>query len=161
MFSKIPPHIAWPGFIVFLFVLGASVTLSMVWIARSDGGAQVVDNYYEKAVNWDETVSRRNAVERLGWKAFVSVERDADNRRLRLNVIDRDGLPVSGLAGVVRLHRPEIAGSLAEVILSEDPAIPGSYRCAMPFGRNGLWDIEVEATLDTLQYWDRIRVEIR
>ncbi len=162
MKPRIPPQKAWPLFIVLLFVTGAVATLSMVWIAASDGGAQVIDNYYEKAVNWDDTASRRGESEALGWTSDVDIQGTSDDQSMIVIAVeDRSGAPVTGLSGTVRLYRPEVAAALAEVDLVEKPQRSGEYRLEMPFGRRGIWDVEIEATRDSALYWDRIRTELR
>ena len=39
---RIPPHIAWPLFVVALLLSSLAAGASMVYFAHSDGGAQVV-----------------------------------------------------------------------------------------------------------------------
>ena len=39
---EIPPHIAWPGFIILLLLLSMVVSFGALIAARSDGGVDVV-----------------------------------------------------------------------------------------------------------------------
>lgn len=47
----IPPHIAWPGFVVFLLAISISMAFVTVMAARSDGGARLVDAPAEEVVD--------------------------------------------------------------------------------------------------------------
>lgn len=62
---RIPPHVLYPGLVV--AILGMSVTANIILIvlASTDGGAQVVPDYYEKAQSWDAEQARA-AAERDG-----------------------------------------------------------------------------------------------
>ena len=39
----IPPHVAWPGFVVFLLAISITMALVTAMAARSDGGARHVE----------------------------------------------------------------------------------------------------------------------
>lgn len=41
--ALIPPHIAWPGFVVFLLALSITMAVVTFAAARSDGGARHVE----------------------------------------------------------------------------------------------------------------------
>lgn len=161
---RIPPHIAWPAFIVVLFVAGIGGTFVMMWFAQRDGGPQVIDDYYRKAIEWDQTMAEQAAGEALGWQIEVSIQPPApgqDLPSLSLLVSDSTGTPVSGLAGVVRLLRPQLAEALFETALAELHESPGTYRQTVPINRPGLWDIQVEASRDQSRIRKTIRTEVR
>ena len=65
--SRIPPHLAWPLFVVLLLVIGVGSSLAIVFAARSDGGAKVIENYYEKAIAWDSTSKLTRDSKAAGW----------------------------------------------------------------------------------------------
>ena len=41
----IPPHIAWPLFVVLLLAMSVAAAITTAVLSQSDGGAQVVDGY--------------------------------------------------------------------------------------------------------------------
>ena len=41
--ALVPPHIAWPLFIVLLLLMSVGAAAVTFWAAKSDGGAQVVE----------------------------------------------------------------------------------------------------------------------
>ena len=157
---KLDPDLAWPLFIITLLVVGAVGSLAAVVAAHSDGGAQVIDDYYRKAVNWDEAAARRAAVEALGWTVQVEVgPGPAAARPVEVTVHDRDGRPVTGLEGTLRAWRPHLAAPVAEVALTPTD-VPGRYRQPLPIRASGLWDLEVAARQDTLVVEHRVRKDL-
>ncbi len=157
---KLPPHIAWPLFIVGLLTMSVVTVTITVMAARSDGGAQVIDDYYQKAVNWDETAALQAASDALGWQADVAVgPADADARPVEITLRDREGLPIEGAEGTIRAFRPQRAGVVAESPLMATET-PGLYRQTFPINQAGLWDFEIVATQDSLRFQTTIRKEI-
>ncbi|MEO0559486.1 MAG: hypothetical protein AAF170_15020 [Bacteroidota bacterium] len=47
--SLVPPHIAWPAFVVFLLAISITMAMVTVMAARSDGGARHVDTVEQTA----------------------------------------------------------------------------------------------------------------
>jgi nitrogen fixation protein FixH len=161
---KIPPHIAWPGAIVALLLLGIGSAFTILIASRSDGGAQVIENYYERAVDWDAEADRQAASARLGWTLHIQVASVANGNPLRdveATVRDREGTPVAGLVGTLRLSRPQHARPVAELPLAPVPDQPGSYRQAMPIDAPGLWDFQILARRDTSHFQATVRREVR
>ncbi len=39
----VPPHVAWPAFVVFLLAISITMAAVTVFAARSDGGARIID----------------------------------------------------------------------------------------------------------------------
>ena len=160
---RLPPHVAWPLFIVALLLLSASAALLTLVAARSDGGAQVVPGYYQQAAQWEEQARMQAASQRLGWQATAQIHpADATGKHLvNLRVLARDGLPVEGLTGAVRLERPHLAEPVATLSLTPAPDTPGTYRFTLPAGASGLWDLHLSATRGSDVYQTTLRREIR
>jgi nitrogen fixation protein FixH len=141
----VPPHIAWPAFIIALLLLSIGSAFQALFAARSDGGAQVVENYYDEALGYDERRAAQAASDALGWTATVSVGGcEGGLCPVEVVVRDRDGSPVENLIGVVRASRPQDATAAARLPLSPS-AVPGVYRQMMPVSAAGLWDFAIDA----------------
>lgn len=140
---KIPPHIAWPAFVVGLLTLGVATTFASLIASRSDGGAQVIEDYYQKAVDWDARQALQEASDALGWQVTLSPHVDGDRAALALTFHDADGRPLDGLKGTVRGFRPQNADVQFEAPI--EATGPGRYSAAFPAPRTGLWDFEVTA----------------
>lgn len=164
MTFRIPPHIGWPLFIVALLLVSVSAGIITIIAAGSDGGPQIVEDYYDRAVRWDEEAARRAASAALGWEATVRVAAagaQAGLRTVEVAVRDRDGAPVAGLRGTLRAARPQWAHAVAQVPLVPVAETPGLYRQEVPVGEAGLWDFEIDAARDTAAFAARVRVEVR
>ncbi len=160
----IPPQVAWPSFVILLIVATIGGTFSMMWFAQRDGGPQVIDDYYRKAVEWDQTVAQQAAGDALGWMVDVSIQPPApgtDQPTLSLAFSDSTGTPIQGLTGNVRLLRPQFAEALFETALLAAPGMPGTYSQAVAINRPGLWDIQIEASRDESRFLKTIRTEVR
>ncbi|MDX1529932.1 MAG: FixH family protein [Rhodothermales bacterium] len=154
----IPPHIAWPGVVVLL--LGATV-LSMTGVlmaANSDGGVAVVEDYYRQGLDYDAVQKAQQASAALGWTAEAVLDTPTANglQPLAVTVRDRRGAPVTGLVGIVRARRADEAEAAATVPLAETEA-PGVYRQALPLGRGGVWDFELDARRGEARFVTTIR----
>lgn len=159
----IPPHIGWPLLVVCLLGISIGASMVTVFASRSDGGAQVIDDYYEKAVNWDATQANQAASDALGWTTTLHLEplQPSGLRMLELTVRDSTSAPVTNLSGTVKLFRPDQAGAVATIPLSEASETPGVYRQQVPLSDPGLWDVQVLAARDgTPVYQTTLRHEV-
>ena len=58
MLRRIPPHILYPGLVIGILTMSVTAHVYLIVMAASDGGAQVVPDYYEKAQSWDAEQAR-------------------------------------------------------------------------------------------------------
>ena len=159
----LPPHITWPLFIVGLLSMSVVTVVITVVAARSDGGPQVIDDYYRKAVNWDETAALQAASDALGWQADIAIPSDPLNTTARpvdITLVDREGRPIAEAQGTIRAFRPHRAQAVAERPLTAVPETPGLYRQVFPIQQAGLWDFEIIARKDTMTFITTIRKEV-
>lgn len=143
----LPPHIGWPLLIISLLGISIGASLITVFVARSDGGAQVIDNYYEKAVRWDSTKASQAASDALQWTTALQLGPPSTSglRLLELTIRDSAGVPVNDLRGTVRLYRTDQARPTATIPLTPADDTLGVYRQYVPLSDPGLWDIQVQA----------------
>lgn len=137
----IPSHIRYPAMIFGLLGMTLVVNIILVVAVRSDGGAQIMEDYYEKSVHWDEQAAIRQESDKLGWTLTVDLPREAPGE---VRVTNADGLPVTGLSATLRLRRPHLAEDVAQVDLTAVGGQPGVYRFEHPSAHAGLWDFVVE-----------------
>ena len=154
---KIPPHVSWPLFVILLLLAGMGGAFSMLLAAGSDGGAQVVDDYYRRAVAWDSTAAVRDRAAALGWRAELLVLSGAPLRVVELSILDVDGMPVEGLFATLQLSRPQQAASVAVIPFAETEGI---YRLRAPITSSGLWDFVITARKDSIEYVTTIRRDV-
>ncbi|MFW5973596.1 MAG: FixH family protein, partial [Bacteroidota bacterium] len=115
--------------------------------ANSGGGAQVVDDYYDRALAWNDEMVGRALVEALGWTVDVEVGDPGDTglRMVGLTVVDSTGQGISGLQGSIRIYRPHLTNALAEIPLSPKEGDAGQYAQYLPMPAAGLYDLELRA----------------
>jgi nitrogen fixation protein FixH len=152
-------HIIWPAAIIGLLLLSGLTTAAIFWASRSDGGAQIVDDYYRKSVAWDSIAAVRDQSNLLGWTAAVAIRVEENDRFGLVTVVDSDGLPVEGLTGVAIISRPQTSSAYGSHAL-EPAGTPGSYRFDFPYTTRGLWDIDLQTEKSEHQFARMIRVEI-
>jgi len=153
------PDIVWPATIIGLLVLSGITTFAVLFASKSDGGAQVVDNYYRRSVAWDSLASAQRASDSLGWHLAVKVGTPTSGHAI-LSVVDGDGNGVDGLSGSVTVSRPQTSTVFATHSIAPLDSADGQYRFAFPYAEHGLWDLHVRASRHQQQLLEQIRVEI-
>lgn len=155
------PEFAWPAAVVSLLLFGAGLTFGVLYFARSDGGAQVVGDYYRQGVAWDSVAAVRGRAADLGWSVQVSIaaQPGADGRRaVDVAVTDSTGAGIEGLELEIRLFTPSIDRPVASTNAVDEGM--GRYVTALQIDRPGLWDIEVAGRSTQGPFSVRIRREI-
>lgn len=142
---RIPSHIFYPGMVLALLGMSVIMGFTLVYAARSDGGAQVMPDYYEHAVEWDSEEPVRRHSRALHWSLQLTLH---DNGRGSITVLDRNAEPIEGLRGQVHLRRPQFAEDLAVAELIDEDAHAGTYHFAAPAYTPGYWDVVLDAELD-------------
>ncbi len=163
--KHIPAHIAWPMAVVGLILLGMTSTFGVLIASRSDGGPQVIKQYYQQAVAWDSTAAVRQASLDLGWTLDVSRSRKDGQTELLVRIVDRDGHPVPGLSGELRLSRPQSTGVLERLPLLPESAHgdaghdtpPPALRAIPTASGRGLWDVEVDVRSGDTRFVGTVR----
>ena len=162
-YKGLPPHIAWPLFVVCLLVLGVGMGMWVVFASLSDGGAQVVENYYQKAVEWDDRNQLVQESNAIGWVvilAYVQGTSEEMPAGIEIRFEDKEGQPVTGLQGVVRMYRPQTTKALVELTLASVPGRPGIYWQSFTSASAGLWDFEIAVERDSFRFLKTIRKEL-
>lgn len=112
---------------------------SMAVIAIDDPSFAVEKDYYQKAVDWDDSVAQREVNERLGWTVTLELTAKPGGAEMVAKVRDRDGRVVRGATVDVEAFHNARAGNVVEGRLQADEH--GSYRLWLPLRRSGLWEL--------------------
>ncbi|MEO0630065.1 MAG: FixH family protein [Planctomycetota bacterium] len=139
--------LVWPG-IIFMF-LGVSFTLMSItlFLAVSDESFGVEENYYAKAVSWDEDSAALAASEQLGWHAEVTLAPSLDlsgKRAVMVVVTDAEGNAVEATASPVFAFHHARRNETLEFDLRR--IAPGRYSAGAPLTRDGLWQLRMRFT---------------
>lgn len=157
---EIPPQIFWPGMV--FAILGGSVLANVYLLtqASSDGGAQIIDNYYEKAADWDQTKAKVSKANALGWTVSAEVLPAAAGKTIQVKILGADQKALGGLQPTVTLQNPT---KVADVSTSEmgESEEPGVYLSSVAFSRSGLWDLVIRVPQGAETYEFKRRVDVR
>jgi nitrogen fixation protein FixH len=121
----------------FLIIIGTDAWF-MTLAYRSFPG-QSADNPYEAGLAFNETLAKREAESKLGWR----VEATALAEGIALRPVDRAGRPLSGLVVKAKLVRPATENGARLIPLKE--VSPGLYQ-AHGLNLSGAWDLTATFT---------------
>ncbi len=145
---KVPPHIVWPGAVVALLGLSVTMgTITMLAATRDPNSFAVVDNYYEKGLQWDEHKAQLERNTALGWQVSIEVGEPGllHRRPLIVTLLDRDGSPiVDALIEASTYHHA--AANSVETLTLEPGEVPGQYQAMADITRQGQWQISLQVT---------------
>ena len=83
----------WRNPILHALVTSVLTMMGFLYLANQDGGAQVIDNYYQKAVDWDVQKAEQARSQALGWTARLDVDAGRQVRVLILDLAAPDAPP--------------------------------------------------------------------
>ncbi len=115
----------WPGLMLLLGVLFAVVTGWSIFRAAADVSPVSDAGYYSHGLRYNHTRVEQQAAESLGWRIETSLE----GRRLRIQLRDREELPVTGAGGDLVLYAVR-SGNPTQLPLVE--LTPGQYSTRLP-----------------------------
>jgi nitrogen fixation protein FixH len=159
----------WPWAIAGLFLLILIINIS-VWVnATSDSSHVILENYYERAVRYDEDVKQDSINQALGWLvsySFLAPEDEAQdavgsdfpaNTLLWVQLARENGLPIDGAH--VHLQAFHLAHSAhpIQVDLHEGPTGYGSH---LRLGPAGIWDLSLQVQKDSTVFTHHLQKEL-
>ena len=136
------PGRLWPLVIAGALALHVVVSLVMVFIATSDPSYAVEEDYYQKALAWDDKRAQDRTNESLGWSLGFSVEppaRPGDQPTLEASLHDGNNSPLNGASVSLETFHNARSGDIVRIQLT--PVGDGIYRASFPVDRNGRWEL--------------------
>jgi nitrogen fixation protein FixH len=139
-------------------LLTMSVTIGgiMVYFATNDPSFAVEEDYYQKGLNWDQTMAQKRVNQELGWKVRPSVV----DGQLQVKVTDATDVPVAGgqLEYIV-FHNARAGQRLkGEALDGQDSA--GIYTADIDFDRAGTWVVRYRIQRGEDLYVSESRMEL-
>jgi nitrogen fixation protein FixH len=128
----------WPWLAAGLLAATVAKYAIVLAVIAGDPSIAIEEDYYERAVAWDDERAARSASAALGWSA-------------RIEIVAAPGLPGRAEA---RIELLDVAGIFhqaraAEAIeVTSTSSAEGFHRLAIPGARTGAWRVEIEATRD-------------
>lgn len=154
---QIPAHIFWPGFIISLLLFSITWSMTILMVAQADGGPQIIPDYYQRSVNFDEEQATRDKARKLGWTLDV----DMDGPIAELHIVDAGGEAVKDIEGIVGFGRPSLATKMESARLTADEERPGVYLFTNLAETPGLWDLGVVVDKSEKTYHWTLRVTVK
>jgi hypothetical protein len=146
----------WPWVIGGALVLHVLVSLAVVFFATTDASYAIEEDYYQKAVNWDQKRAQDRTNEELGWSLSFAVSPPTTPGAHPVIEVDLAGSDAAPMAGAtVSLESFHKARSEDIIRVTLDPAGDiGRFTASPAMRHNGLWELRFTVTRgkDTFTY---------
>jgi nitrogen fixation protein FixH len=155
----------WPIFLGGLLAMSVGASGVLVWVATRPDSPRPITGFYEAARAWDVDQAVAEASRQLGWTVQYELPSDVPHYRgmprpVDVRVADRDGKPVSGLAGKLFAVRPADTRLNQSGDLTELPQQPGSYRTLVLLDEPGAWELRIDARQRALRFVHTARMTV-
>ena len=164
-FARALSEYRWPIYLGGLLAMTVGASAVLVWVATRPDSPRPIKGYYEAARRWDADEAVADASRQLGWTVRYELPGDVPHYRgmprpIDVRVADRDGKPVSGLAGTLFAVRPSDTRLNQSGDLTELPQRPGSYRTLVLLDEPGAWELRIDARQQTLRFVHTARLTV-
>lgn len=155
----------WPIYVGGLLAMSVVACAILVWVATRPDVPRPIKGYYEAARAWDADEAVEAASRQLGWTVRYELPAGVPHfpgmpRPVDVRVADREGKPVSGLAGRLFAIRPSDGRLNQDGALVELPQEAGSYRTLVLLDQPGTWELRVDTRKEALRFVHAARLEV-
>ncbi len=155
----------WPIYLGSLLFMCVCACATIVFVATRPDAPRPIKGYYEAARTWDAGAAIEESSRQLGWSVRYDFPADVPHfagtpRPIDVTVADRDGRPVSGLAGQLIAVRPADSRFNQTAPIVEIPQQRGSYRTLLLLDSPGTWELRIDATQQALRFVQATRVSV-
>ena len=148
----------WPWIIVGLLAVHVAGMVTAAMIATHDRSFAVVDNYYEKAVHWDQSQAILRASREMGWKVEIKPGDRVDplgRRRVEFVVTDAQGRAIESSVLTAEYFHDAHASEVRKVTLSPDGSDPSHFGAVLPMRYAGVWEYQISVTAGDKTYVEK------
>ncbi|MCX6549765.1 MAG: FixH family protein [Acidobacteria bacterium] len=164
-FLRLVSEYRWPIYLGSLLAMSVVASGVIVWVATRPDTPRPIKGYYEAARAWDAGEAIEDASRQLGWSVRYELPSDVPHvpgmpRPVDVRVADRDGKPVSGLAGhlfAIRSSDTRLNQSGELVAL---PQTPGNYRTLVRIDAPGAWELRIDVRQAALRFVHAARLTV-
>lgn len=148
----------WPAALVAVLAITVVANVAIYWTANHDTSFAVEPDYYQRAIDWDSTMAREQRSTALGWSAEVRLAPpDAGEATLSVTLAARGGAPLDSADVRAALSHNAHGADVFQVRLL--PSGPGRYAARVPSAAQGLWRVDLAATLGNDVFVERVTVD--
>ncbi len=146
-----PRRVFWPFPGIVFLLIGLSLTMATVTavLATNDPSFGLEEDYFAKAVAWDETAAQLEKNKELGWEAKAELSAALDGqgeRAVTVLLTDAQGAAVEGAkVEVFAFHNARRKDTLGFELVE---IAAGRYAGAAPMVRLGQWTLRLRVTRD-------------
>jgi hypothetical protein len=147
----------WPIYLGSLLAMSVIACGILVWVATRPDTPRPMKGYYEAAQKWDADEAVEDASRQLGWSVRYELPSDVPHlsgtpRPVDVRIADRDGKPVSGLAGRLFAIRSSDTRLNQTADLVALPQAAGSYRTLVRMDAPGAWEVRIDVRQAALRF---------
>jgi nitrogen fixation protein FixH len=146
--------------LILFFGVIVSVNATIMTMALRTMPGVETRSAYETSQHFNEEIARQHERDARGWSAAATLARQGGGATLAVNLADRNGGPLAGLATSARLRHPATSARDHDLTLSENR--PGRYEGRIEQIEPGAWILELQARRgEELVFVSRSRVTLR
>ena len=155
----------WPIFLGGLLAMSVVASGVIVWVATRPDTPRPIKGYYEAARAWDADEAVEEASRQLGWTVRYELPAGVPHvagtpRPVDVRVADRDGNPVTGLAGRLFAIRSSDTRLNQTADLVALPQTPGRYRTLVRIDAPGAWELRIDVRQGALRFVHAARLTV-
>lgn len=155
----------WPIYLGGLLGMSVVACGILVFVATRPNSPRPIKGYYEAARSWDADEAVADASRELGWTVRYDLPSDIPHypgmpRPVDVRVADREGKPVTGLAGRLFAIRPADTSRNQSGDLTEIPQQAGTYRTLVLLDEPGAWELRIETRQQALRFVHAARLNV-
>ena len=151
----------YPTIVVVLILVTMVGSLSMLFITKWDGGAQIVENYYQKTLDWNETAEALEKSKALGWQMMPQIKSSngGNTQTVTITLQDAQGNPIQNAQGKLIATRPSNASLKIETPFV---ATTNGYQATLTVPLLGYWDLSfiIQKGKDVFLHQTRIHTHL-
>lgn len=156
-------RLIWPGGVFFL--LGSQLIMCgiAVVLASNDPTHGIEPDYYQKAVDWDQTQAAIRASGSLGWKSTLAFADETDTAGrpvLTLSLQDAHGGPIKDATRVQLLYFHHAVSGDRRMLELKPAETPGVYAAPIGLTQPGVWEFQLRAEHASGVYLRKITEQI-
>ncbi len=150
-----------PALIIGLLVMQIGLSLIGVYMATRSNANVVENDYYDKALHWDQQVAAEQASAALGWAGKIDISGMPDmqgNRTLILAIKDKSGAPVAGATIRMIFFHHAFARDVKSADLRDMGG--GFYSAVIAAARPGLWEFRMVAQRGNEKWMKKEQIDV-
>lgn len=133
----------WPWFIGGALVLHVVVSLGVVFFTASNASYAVEEDYYDKAISWDEKRAQDRMNDELEWSLTFSVAPPTvpgEKPKLDVRLAGANGESLTGATISLETFHKASSGDIIRIAIPPSEEA-GQYTASPEMRHNGLWEL--------------------